>query len=243
MNTNFSPNMIKTYQSCPKKYYFQYVENINVPKSSLPFEKGKKIHALANYHLQKIKIDRIETALTPQEREIWELLKANPFYNMDYLKSEFTLNISLPPHPTLSHTPYSLTQLVPRRFELVSPKGRGKNSYWLGGRLDAIVHNGDDYYILDYKTGSIPKNPEFDPQTMIYLLCADRYLKDYHSLSFVYIDLKNKQNYVVQFNEQLKERYEKELINICNVINTDTAYQCNASSCRYCEYNKHCILK
>ena len=243
MNTNFSPNMIKTYQSCPKKYYFQYVENINVPKSSLPFEKGKKIHALANYHLQKIKIDRIETALTPQEREIWELLKANPFYNMDYLKSEFTLNISLTPHPTLSHTAYSLTQLVPRRFELVSPKGRGKNSYWLGGRLDAIVHNGDDYYILDYKTGSIPKNPEFDPQTMIYLLCADRYLKDYHSLLFVYIDLKNKQNYVVQFNEQLKERYEKELINICNVINTDTAYQCNAASCRYCEYNKHCILK
>ena len=126
MNTNFSPNMIKTYQSCPKKYYFQYVENINVPKSSLPFEKGKKIHALANYHLQKIKIDRIETALTPQEREIWELLKANPFYNMDYLKSEFTLNISLTPHPTLSHTAYSLTQLVPRRFELVSPKGRGE---------------------------------------------------------------------------------------------------------------------
>lgn len=243
MNTNFSPNMIKTYQSCPKKYYFQYVENINVPKSSLPFEKGKKIHALANYYLQKIKIDRIETALTPQEREIWELLKANPFYNMDYLKSEFTLNISLTPHPTLSDTAYSLTQLVPRRFELVSPKGRGKNSYWLGGRLDAIVHNGDDYYILDYKTGSVPQNPEFDPQTMIYLLCADRYLKDYHSLSFVYIDLKNKQNYVVQFNEQLKERYEKELINICNVINTDTAYQCNAASCRYCEYNKHCILK
>ena len=148
MNTNFSPNMIKTYQSCPRKYYFQYVENINVPKSLLPFEKGKKIHALANYYLQKIKIDRIETALTLQEREIWELLKANPFYNMDYLKSEFTLNISLTSNPTLS------------------PKVRGKNSYWLGGRLDAIVHQNDDYYILDYKTGSIPKNPEFDPQTI-----------------------------------------------------------------------------
>ncbi len=224
MNTNFSPNMIKTYQSCPRKYYFQYVENINVPKSLLPFEKGKKIHALANYYLQKIKIDRIETALTPQEREIWELLKANPFYNMDYLKSEFTLNISLTSNPTLS------------------PKGRGKNSYWLGGRLDAIVHQNDDYYILDYKTGSIPKNPEFDPQTMIYLLCANRYLKDYHSLSFVYIDLKNKQNYVVQFNEQLKEQYEKELINICSVICTDTVYHGNTASCRYCEYNKHCIL-
>ena len=112
---SFSPNMIKTYQACPKKYYFQYVENINMPKSLLPFEKGKKVHALANYYLQKIKIDRIESALNDSEREVWELLKENPFYNMDYLKSEFMLSIKL-------------------------------SDFWLGGRLDAIVHKENDYY-------------------------------------------------------------------------------------------------
>ena len=201
--------MIKTYQACPKKYYFQYVENINMPKSSLAFEKGKKVHALANYYLQKIKIDRIESALNDSEREVWELLKENPFYNMNYLKSEFTLSIKL-------------------------------SDFWLGGRLDAIVHKENDYYILDYKTGSIPQNPEYDPQTMIYLLCADRYIKNYDSLSFVYIDLKNKQNYVIKFNEQLKEKYEKELINICSLINSDSLYDCNKNSCKYCEYGKIC---
>ena len=206
---SISPNMIKTYQICPKKYYFQYVENINIPKSSLPFEKGKKIHALANYYLQKVKIDRIETALTAQEREVWELLKQNPFYNMEYLKSEFTLNMKI-------------------------------NDFWLGGRLDAIVHNGNDYYILDYKTGSIPKNPEYDPQTMVYLLCADKYIKNYNSLSFVYIDLKNKQNYVVKYSDELKEKYKKELINICNLIDSDSLYNCNKDSCKYCEYSKIC---
>lgn len=206
---SFSPNMIKTYQACPKKYYFQYVENINMPKSLLPFEKGKKVHALANYYLQKIKIDRIESALNDSEREVWELLKENPFYNMDYLKSEFMLSIKL-------------------------------SDFWLGGRLDAIVHKENDYYILDYKTGSIPKNPEYDPQTMIYLLCADRYIKNYDSLSFVYIDLKNKQNYVIKFNEQLKEKYEKELINICSLIDSDSLYACNKNSCKYCEYGKIC---
>ena len=201
--------MIKTYQACPKKYYFQYVENINMPKSLLPFEKGKKVHALANYYLQKIKIDRIESALNDSEREVWELLKENPFYNMNYLKSEFTLSIKL-------------------------------SDFWLGGRLDAIVHKENDYYILDYKTGSIPQNPEYDPQTMIYLLCADRYIKNYDSLSFVYIDLKNKQNYVIKFNEQLKEKYEKELINICSLIDSDSLYACNKNSCKYCEYGKIC---
>ncbi len=201
--------MIKTYQACPKKYYFQYVENINMPKSSLAFEKGKRVHALANYYLQKIKIDRIESALNDSEREVWELLKENPFYNMDYLKSEFTLSIKL-------------------------------SDFWLGGRLDAIVHKENDYYILDYKTGSIPQNPEYDPQTMIYLLCADKYIKNYDSLSFVYIDLKNKQNYIIKFNEQLKEKYEKELISICSLINSDSLYDCNKNSCKYCEYGKIC---
>ena len=207
---NFSPNMIKTYLTCPKKYYYQYVENVAMPKSSLPFEKGKKIHALANYYLQNIKIDRIETALTDAEFEIWELLKQNPFYNMDYLKSEFSLMLKL-------------------------------SDFWLGGRLDALVNNGDNYYILDYKTGTIPKDPEYDPQTMIYLLCADKYLKNYKILSFVYIDLKNKQNYVIEFNENLKVKYRQNLLEICNKISADSLYCCNDKSCKYCEFNKICI--
>lgn len=202
--------MIKTYLTCPKKYYYQYVENVAMPKSSLPFEKGKKIHALANYYLQNIKIDRIETALTGAELEIWELLKQNPFYNMNYLKSEFSLMLKL-------------------------------SDFWLGGRLDALVNNGDNYYILDYKTGTIPKDPEYDPQTMIYLLCADKYLKNYKTLSFVYIDLKNKQNYVIEFNEDLKAKYRQNLLEICNKISADSLYCCNDKSCKYCEFNKICI--
>lgn len=207
---NFSPNMIKTYLTCPKKYYYQYVENVSMPKSSLPFEKGKKIHALANYYLQNIKIDRIETALTDAEFEIWELLKQNPFYNMNYLKSEFSLMLKL-------------------------------SDFWLGGRLDALVNNGDNYYILDYKTGAIPKDPEYDPQTMIYLLSADKYLKNYQTLSFVYIDLKNKQNYVIEFNEDLKAKYRQNLLEICNKISADSLYCCDNKSCKYCEFNKICI--
>ena len=72
MTNSFSPNMLKTYEQCPKKFYFRYVENVNVPLSSTPFEKGKKIHALANYFLQGVNISRIETALTQEEKD-WYL--------------------------------------------------------------------------------------------------------------------------------------------------------------------------
>lgn len=46
MLSNISPNMLKTYESCPKKYYYQYVEKVNVPKSFQPFERGKKFMPL-----------------------------------------------------------------------------------------------------------------------------------------------------------------------------------------------------
>ena len=49
---NFSPNILKTYETCPKKFYYQHIEKISMPSSASAFEKGKKIHALANYFLR-----------------------------------------------------------------------------------------------------------------------------------------------------------------------------------------------
>lgn len=212
MNNSFSPNMIKIYMTCPKKFYFQYSEHLDIPKSTLPFEKGKKIHALANYYLQGIKIDRIETALDSEEFNTWQTLKENKFYNLDYYKSEFSLSVKL------------------------------DNKYWIGGRIDAIVKNENDFYILDYKTGKIPQNPEYDPQTMIYLLCADEYLKNYNKLSFVYINLKEKNNYVIEFNDKFKAQYKEKLSEICDKIYYDTKFNKTHSNCEYCEYKKICTL-
>jgi len=206
---NFSPNMLKTYQSCPRKFLYRYIERINIPSSSQPFEKGKKIHALANYFLQGVNISRIESALNEEENLIWQSLLNNPFYRKDCLKSEFPLSIKL-------------------------------GDYWIGGRIDAIVHDYDNFYILDYKTGSVPKNSEFDFQTMVYLLCVDRYLKQYDTLSFVYISLKEKKNHVIEFNSELKQQYENQITDACSIITSDTLYKCNSENCKMCEYAKIC---
>ena len=205
----FSPNMLKTYQNCPKKFYYQYVEKVTVPRSSLPFDKGKKVHALANYYLQGINISRIETALTQTEKQTWDLLIENPFFKKECLKSEYNLSCKI-------------------------------GDYWVGGRLDAIVHDRENYYILDYKTGSTPKNPQYDYQTMVYLLCLDKFLKNYETISFVYINLRDKNNHVINFNPALKKEYEKQIIEICNKINSDTTYKCNCENCKYCEFSKIC---
>lgn len=112
--------------------------------------------------------------------------------------------------------------------------------YWIGGRLDALVKDENNYYILDYKTGEIPKNPEFDYQTMIYLLCADKKIKNYDSLSFVYLDLKNNSEYKIQFADELKAMYQEKLLKILKQLDLTTNYkqkmlQDNKCNCDYCK--------
>lgn len=112
--------------------------------------------------------------------------------------------------------------------------------YWIGGRLDALVKDENNYYILDYKTGEIPKNPEFDYQTMIYLLCADKKIKNYDSLSFVYLDLKNNSEYKIQFADELKAMYQEKLLKMLKQLDLTTNYkqkmlQDNKCNCDYCK--------
>lgn len=253
MNKLFSPNMLKTFETCPQKYWFKYIQKISMPQKSSFFEKGKKVHALANYYLQGCDISKLETALNANERAVWENLKQNEFFQKTYVASEYNLSCKV-------------------------------GEYWVGGRIDALVRdthpltpspqgrgNIPVYYILDYKTGSIPKNPEYDFQTMVYLLCASK--KFTHTptpsplkgkgksqqipteittcvaplkgegnapnIKFVYIDLKNNQNCVIDFDKN----YEPLIIEICDKIkNAQPLEEIERSKkCEFCEYKKLCI--
>ena len=209
---NFSPNALKTFKECPRKYYFKYIQQISTPQKSTPFEKGKKIHALANYYLKGEDITKFEKALNDEEKRIWDLLKSNEYFQKNYINSEYNLSCKI-------------------------------NNYWVGGRLDALVKdNTDCYYILDYKTGAIPKNPEFDYQTMIYLLSTKAFFKDCKKLSFVYIDLKNNQNHIIELTDDLVNKYTTEIETVCSTINKTQDFKKNENNCKFCECKKFCYL-
>lgn len=209
---NFSPNMLKTFKTCPKKYFYKYVENISMPQPVSFFEKGKKIHALANYYLRGADITNMLNELTDDEKLIWQRLLANEFFQKTYVNSEYNLSAKI-------------------------------GDYWVGGRLDALMKDGENYYILDYKTGTIPQNPEYDFQTMVYLLCADKKIKNYASLTFVYIDLRNDKNCEIKFTSEFKTKYENYITEICSQIKNAQFPERieHSKSCDFCEYKKICI--
>lgn len=203
--------MLKTFENCPKKFHLKFIEKISIPQNPTLFEKGKKIHALANYYHQGADISKLETGLTNEERLIWEGLKNNKYFSKKCLKSEYQIMAKI-------------------------------DDIWIFGRIDAIVKDEKNYFILDYKTGSIPKNPEKDFQTMIYLLCANLILPEKDSLYFIYIDLKNNENRIIEFTPQLKEFYEQKIKEQCHIIlnSKDFEAKTNKEHCRFCEYSKIC---
>ena len=216
--TNYSPNMLKTFKSCPLKYKFKYIDRISLPQKASFFEKGKKVHALANYYLKGDDISKFEPTLNENEKIAWNNLKSNEFFSYKYVNSEYNLSCKI-------------------------------GDYWIGGRLDAIVkkhkNESETYYILDYKTGSIPKNPEYDYQTMVYLLCLSSapFITPQDQIKFVYIDLKNNQNCVIDFTQEKKVEYEKAITTICSNIENiqipeDIEHQ---KMCDFCECKKICM--
>ena len=206
----FSPNMLKTFQSCPKKYWFKYIQKISTPQKASFFEKGKKIHALANYYLRGDDISKFENVLNVDEQKVWQTLKNNEFFQKSYINSEYNLSCKI-------------------------------GEFWIGGRLDALVKDENNYCILDYKTGSVPKNPEYDFQTMVYLLCAQK--KYGSNIKFVYIDLKNNQNCIVELTPEKASEYEKIITKICNEITDFEPVEDNihTKQCEFCEYKKICF--
>lgn|SRR5574344_118801 len=207
----FSPNMLKTFDDCPYKFFLKYIEKISMPQSAKPFEKGKNVHTIANYFLKGENIEKFENILTKDELISWKSLKNNKYFNLQNLKTEYELSLKI-------------------NAETV-----------IGGRIDAIFKDAENIYILDYKTGAIPKNPENDFQTIVYLLCVCEKFQT-HNLKFIYIDLKNNQNIEIDFDENIKQKYlEKikatcEKIEIC--IKTEDFKQ--APNKAFCEFKKYC---
>ena len=113
-------------------------------------------------------------------------------------------------------------------------------NYWIGGRIDAIVKDDDFYYILDYKTGGVSDNMTYDYQTVVYLLACDALLKDYKKLSFVYLDLKNNKEVIIDFSDDLKAEYSKRIENKCTEIDKFSIEKFSKCDLTNCEYLKIC---
>lgn len=116
-------------------------------------------------------------------------------------------------------------------------------NYWIGGRLDALVKNeNDDYFILDYKTGQIPKSAKDNFQTIVYLLCCDKLFSNRKSLNFTYINVKTGETENICFSDEYRKKYLQKIEGILAEINKLSEPLVNKSAkCLKCPYSKICV--
>lgn len=207
MYQQLSPNMLKTFNECPRKFDFKYLQDIQMPVNDNIFEFGKNIHAIASYYLRKENIDKIEKSLSPKEAEVWNYLKSCAYFSYEVIGTEYSLSVRTGKH-------------------------------FFGGRIDALVKNGNKYYILDYKTGSAPKNAKYDFQTIIYILSVKEFFKT-NDITFVYLDLNHKTETVIHYTQDLDDKYTNILIDIAKKIDNYEKFP-KKQDCK-CEYSPICF--
>lgn len=87
--------MLKTYELCPKKYFFRYIKSISMPVNDEVFETGKNIHAIASYYLRKENIDKMEASLSDSEKILWNKLKATKYFTYQTINTEYNLSVKI----------------------------------------------------------------------------------------------------------------------------------------------------
>ena len=87
--------MLKTYELCPKKFYYRYVKNINMPIDDEIFEFGKNIHALASYYLRKENMYKMEISLNEREKSVWKYLKEIEYFSFETISTEYNLSVKI----------------------------------------------------------------------------------------------------------------------------------------------------
>ncbi len=161
----FSANSLKILESSKEKFEQKYVLGLDLVEYKKETELGNKLHTLICYLLRGYSTEKFECALNFEEIQIWEKIKSSEI-----------INFALSGKEKFIEQPFFIKDNL------------GNFTFYLTGRFDAVIKNDDKLTILDWKTKTLPKNPNTDIQTIVYMYCATKLFKS-KNLEMVYYSL------------------------------------------------------
>lgn len=142
--TQISSDAFKSWSRCKRQFYYKHVKGMQWPTDIQHFRLGRDVHKLLDYQARGLDVDLLIAHATDDVRLSWEKLIAHPVTQLPVLANEWAF-----------HVPVALVN--------------GKTE-WLTGRIDRVARAEDKIWLIDWKTGTgIPRQPEADWQTMLYL--------------------------------------------------------------------------
>jgi CRISPR/Cas system-associated exonuclease Cas4 (RecB family) len=214
---NFTPNMLKIYDQCKRRYYYEYIKHLHWPDQSADFELGLSIHKLLDYQAKGFATEMFMNHAREDIRKIWQEIKDHETLKEPVIESEWNFNIRLE-----------------------------DSKYWVEGRIDRLIQlkNSIKYVILDFKTGQrLPELDHRDWQSMIYLYAVSVAKNiEPDNLSFWYFKTdKTFETNRLNYSKLLHSSFESQILKKINEIVINTNWQAD-KNCKqkYCQYKKLC---
>lgn len=202
MNT-FSVNTLKSLDENTDEFINKYIlklDFLNAKNQST--RRGERLHGMISYYIRGFDIEKIKNAMASDEKEILEkTLSLEIFKNRaNFIKSEEPFLVKCSSCNTNGTTTQKIQQHTGANF-----------NFYLTGRFDAIYFDKGEYIIYDWKSKNIPKDPENDLQSVVYLYCGSKIFSA-KNISICYLSLEKGQSTKVHFSDE--KLYFERILNI-----------------------------
>lgn len=185
----FSANSLKILEKDLGEFQNKYLYNLSLYKREPRAVLGEKFHALICYYINGFDTSKVVLELDEKEKIFWKNLE-NILKDKkeNFIKSEYPF-------------------LIKDEFE-------GK-IFYLTGRYDAIYLDEEGYIIYDWKTLNIPKSPQNDLQSIVYLYCANKIFNS-EKIKMRYLSIEKLSFYDVEFENV--QKYKQRIVEVISKL-------------------------
>ena len=232
----YSPSKLRTYENCPKQYYFQYV--LGIPGEIRDyFELGSLVHEVMERITQKLK-DGEEVTEQHALEILDDLWKSSVYDSTEKEKQDRTEAEKMIREFLARQAQKEGKILDIETWIKIDIDGRK-----IRGRVDRIDDLGETLEVIDYKTSkSQTSRPELkqDFQMALYWLGTEQLFgKPVSKVGHWY--LRMDKEWMVELTKEEREEVLQRAKDIINKIESKE-FPCtpNYQGCRYCDYGELC---
>ena len=221
----FSYSKINTYNICPRKYEFSYIDFYPRKGSSDVVLKGTLLHKMIELYINDKDYD------IPYEKEFLSLKEED----FNAFKEDFEKIKEQPLIKQLKKMKDSCEINVEQKLTNVF------ENFIFSGNTDTLVKNEKKLIIIDYKTGKVNQNFE---QLEFYALVSSYLYPEVQDFLLVLSFVSHEQDLKITLKKEDMSKIENKLIKYISNINNSIKFDKKVGPlCNYCDYKDECDKK